>query len=642
MPIPPYFQGPLGAILGGLFGFYLTKSRFFAIFRSYRVRSSLEGFYRTLDSDFRGVSTQCDPEDIGSHQSFHAKDMINVMTHPTTPTSFDTLGIAPRLLEALTKHHFTTPTPIQGKAIPIALKGKDVIGVAQTGTGKTLAFGIPMIQRLSVVKGRGLIVLPTRELATQVDESLQRIGKQLGLRTAVLIGGASMERQIHALRQNPHIIIATPGRLIDHLEQRVLKLDTVTVLVLDEADRMLDMGFAPQINRILATIPPERQTMLFSATMPAEIVRIASQHMKMPVRVEIAPAGTLSERVSQELFVVSKNEKTDLLIHLLEEYQGTVLVFTRTKFGAKRLTQTVRRMGYSAAEIHSNRSLAQRREALDGFKSGKYRVLVATDIAARGIDVKGIELVVNFDLPDQADDYVHRIGRTGRAGHEGHAISFAMPDQGRDVREIEKLARIHLPISKLPENMKRSPRPPKPEKNQRHGGAPHRGPRAPRGAEPNNDLGIPSELYHEKAVRADVPEPTQPVRDFQPGEFDPFTNSYVRLPSLAYKKQGQRGGRPGRSHGGPHGGFSRQGDRGERGQGERSHGERGRGPRHGGSGFHARGEGKPSYGHGGHSGRGGHGAPSHKKGSSGGKPPFRPKRGPRTFIGGAGIDGTKF
>jgi ATP-dependent RNA helicase RhlE len=284
-----------------------------------------------------------------------------------------------------------------------------------------------------------------------VDETLQKIGRQAGLRTAVLIGGASMNMQIAAIKKNPHVIVATPGRLNDHLEQHTVKLDTVRVLVLDEADRMLDMGFAPQINRILKHVPKDRQTMLFSATMPPEISRMAAQYMAMPVRVEIARAGTAAERVDQELFVVQKPDKLRLLDKLLQEYHGTVLVFSRTKHGAAKITRALKKMGYSAAEIHSNRSLNQRRDALEGFKSGKYRVLVATDIAARGIDVMGIELVVNFDLPDQAEDYVHRIGRTGRAGRAGKAISFATPDQGKDVREIEKLVRIQLAISKTPE-----------------------------------------------------------------------------------------------------------------------------------------------------------------------------------------------
>jgi len=365
--------------------------------------------------------------------------------------TFGGLGIAPKLLDVILRLGFKTPTSIQLKAIPAAIEGTDIIGIAQTGTGKTLAFGVPLIQRLlKAGKGKGLIVLPTRELALQVNEAMREIGRGFGIRTAVLIGGAPIGPQIRTLRDNPHIVIGTPGRIIDHLEQRTLSLSDVTILILDEADRMFDMGFAPQINKILRVVPKDRQTMLFSATMPDGIVRIASNHMKLPVRVEIAKSGTTAENVEHELFVVRKDQKIPLLKKLLEEYKGSVLIFLRIKFGARKICDDLRRVGISAAEIHSNRSLAQRREALEGFKLGRYRVLVATDIASRGIDVKGIELVINFDLPENPEDYVHRIGRTGRAGLSGKAISFALPDQGDKVREIEKLTRLYLPISKLP------------------------------------------------------------------------------------------------------------------------------------------------------------------------------------------------
>lgn len=379
-----------------------------------------------------------------------AAPLNRTKTEFSADTGFSNLGIAPKILDILLQRKFTTPTPIQHQAIPLAIEGQDVIGIAQTGTGKTLAFGVPMIQRLAKHKGQGLVLLPTRELALQVDESLHNIGRSLGLKTAVLIGGESMGRQIAAVRKNPHVLIATPGRLIDFLEQKVLRLDKITILILDEADRMLDMGFAPQIKQILKHVPDKdkRQTMLFSATMPEEIAHIAANHMKMPVRVEVAPSGTTVRQVEQELFFIEKNKKLSLLEKLLGDYKGSVLVFSRTKFGAKKIAHTVNGMGHKAAEIHSNRSLSQRLEALNGFKSGKYRVLIATDIAARGIDVTGIELVINYDLPSTAEDYVHRIGRTGRAGLIGRAISFATPDQRRDVRDIERLIKLVLPVSK--------------------------------------------------------------------------------------------------------------------------------------------------------------------------------------------------
>ena len=273
----------------------------------------------------------------------------------------------------------------------------------------------------------------------------------MGLKTAVLIGGENFDRQFRALKNHPHIIIGTPGRIIDHLEQRTLNLSETKMLVLDEADRMLDMGFAQQLRKILERVPKERQTMLFSATMPEVIIQIAKSYMKLPIRVEIAPPGTAIEKITQELFFVAKQDKPRLLEKLLLEYRGSVLIFIRTKFGVKRIARAIKDFGHSVTEIHSNRSLNQRKEALDGFKRGKYRVLVATDIAARGIDVSGITLVLNYDLPMNAQDYVHRIGRTGRAGAGGHAIAFATPEQKQDVRDIERLMRMTLPQSALPE-----------------------------------------------------------------------------------------------------------------------------------------------------------------------------------------------
>lgn len=367
-----------------------------------------------------------------------------------TAGSFDSLGLAPKLLDAVTKVGYEIPTPIQAQAIPYAVEGEDIIGIAQTGTGKTMAFGLPMIQRIARIKKRGLCVLPTRELAEQVETELHKVAGHLGLRTAVLIGGENIKKQFAQLKRKPHIIVATPGRLIDHMQQRTVSLGNIGVLVLDEADRMLDMGFMPQIRKILAAVPKEHQTLLFSATMPEDIVRIADKHMKKPVRVEVAPQGTAAENVDQELFVVDRRDKPRLLEKLLTDVNGTMLIFTRTKYAAKKVARIVNKLGHRAAEIHSNRSQNQRREALDGFKSGKYRVLVATDIASRGIDVKDIELVINYDVPENAEDYVHRIGRTGRAGKTGKAITFAEPGQAKEVQAIERYAKIYLPSTPLP------------------------------------------------------------------------------------------------------------------------------------------------------------------------------------------------
>ena len=397
-------------------------------------------------------------------------------------SGFYNLGIAPNILAILDKLGFKIPTPIQERSIPHAIEGKDLIGIAQTGTGKTLAFGVPMIQAALSGK-KGLVVLPTRELALQVYETFDKISYQLKLRSAILIGGEAIYRQIKMLYAHPSIIIGTPGRIIDHLEQKTLSLRDIKVLVLDEADRMLDMGFAPQLKRILNVLPRERQTMLFSATMPNEIVEMAKAYMKFPTRVEIAPSGTAASKVTHELFFLERHDKPRLLEKLLMQYRGSVLVFSRTKYGAKRISAGVRALGEKSAELHSNRTLHQRKEALEGFRNGRYRVLVATDIAARGIDVRGIELVINYDLPQTPNDYIHRIGRTGRAGEVGHAISFATPDQRGDVRAIERLLRGALPLSKLPELPPHRALP----ASQRpfHGGRPHGGGHSHRSSGPS-------------------------------------------------------------------------------------------------------------------------------------------------------------
>ena len=381
--------------------------------------------------------------------------------------AFSDLNLSPNLLAILAKLKFTVPTPIQAQAIPIAVAGQDVMGIAQTGTGKTLAYALPLLQQISKTNKQGLIIVPTRELAMQVQEQFSDVGRSFGLRHALLIGGDSIGKQINQINRRPHVIIATPGRIIDHLETKRLRLDNVGVLVLDEADRMLDMGFAPQIKQIMEHVPKERQTMLFSATMPPEVMQIAHNHMKNPVKIEVAQTGTVAEHVNQELFMVQNRDKSRLLEKLLNEYHGTVLVFSRTKYGAKRICRSINSMGHNAAEIHSNLSLSQRRRSLEGFKSGKYRVLVATDIAARGIDINDIELVINYDLPDSPNDYVHRVGRTGRAGKTGQAISFIMSDQRGKVRNIERLVRQQLRVSPLPQLPAHRPQPKFEQQNRR-------------------------------------------------------------------------------------------------------------------------------------------------------------------------------
>jgi ATP-dependent RNA helicase RhlE len=387
------------------------------------------------------------PEEISEDIS---EEVIDEMPELPPPDGFEGLGITESLLSAIENLKYNEPTPVQKQAIPAAIEGKDIIAIAQTGTGKTIAFGIPMIQRLAESKGRGLIVVPTRELAHQVDAALKIICRAYKMQTTIIIGGVAYNPQVTALKKNPRIIIATPGRLLDHLKQKTVTLSDIEIFVLDEADRMLDMGFAPDINRIMATLTRKHQTMLFSATMPQEILAIARRHMDTPVYIEVARSGAAPEEISHELFFVDNRDKTRLLELTLQKRKGSALVFTRTKHGANKLAHRLKTMGHSVAEIHSNRSLNQRFSALDGFKAGNFRVLVATDIAARGIDVTDIALVINYDLPSTSEDYIHRIGRTGRAGRVGHAISFATFDQEKDIRGIENLLNACLPVSDLP------------------------------------------------------------------------------------------------------------------------------------------------------------------------------------------------
>jgi ATP-dependent RNA helicase RhlE len=371
----------------------------------------------------------------------------------TLPTlTFDTLGLSPPTLDALRRAGYEHPTPIQQRAIPPALTGQDVIGCAATGTGKTAAFVLPMVERL---KGRpgthGLVLAPTRELAIQIAEHLTLFGHPQHVRGAVVIGGTSMPAQVDALRRHPAVIVATPGRLVDHIQQKTVSLAQIEILVLDEADRMLDMGFKPQLVRILAALPKKRQTLLFSATMAGEVSDFARTHLTNPARVEVNRSGTTSARASQAIYTVPQLDKPALLLGLLEADENSMLVFTRTKRRADKVARVLERAGHRVARIHADRSQGQRRQALEGFKAGRYRVLVATDIAARGIDVEEIGHVVNFDLPHVPEDYVHRIGRTARAGAAGAASSFVAPEEMPLLRDIERFTRTNLERRPLPE-----------------------------------------------------------------------------------------------------------------------------------------------------------------------------------------------
>ena len=356
--------------------------------------------------------------------------------------SFNEMHLSAPMLDAIARAGYTSPTPIQARAIGIALEGKDLIGCAQTGTGKTAAFAIPIIERLCASRpgagARALVLAPTRELALQIAEHFAMLGAARGLRTVTLIGGEPMGPQLAGLARRPDVIVATPGRLFDHLERRSATLSSVRIVVLDEADRMLDMGFAPQVERILAVTPLDRQTLCFSATMPEEVERLVRKHLSRPERVEVGTVAKPVAAVTQRLYATDNREKMPLLLQLLGEERGQTLVFTRTKHRADRLARAVAAAGHRVTRLHADRTMSQRREALDGFRAGRYRILVATDIAARGIDVPEIAHVVNFDLPHTPEDYIHRIGRTARAEATGQATSFAVPEERDQLRAIER------------------------------------------------------------------------------------------------------------------------------------------------------------------------------------------------------------
>jgi ATP-dependent RNA helicase RhlE len=369
----------------------------------------------------------------------------------TNSIPFSDLNLSPESLRALDHAGFEHPTPVQAQAIPPALAGRDVIGTAATGTGKTAAFLLPILDRLAGKSGtRALVLAPTRELALQIGEELERFGRGRHLRGAVVIGGVGMAQQAEAFRQRREIVIATPGRLVDHLQGGSVRLDGIEILVLDEADRMLDMGFRPQLDRILARVPRQRQTLLFSATMGDEVAAFARAHLRDPVKVEVVRSGTTAARAVQHVFLAAQHEKLALLLSLLEADGDSTLVFTRTKRRADKVWKALARAGHKAARIHADRSQAQRRMALDGFKNGTYRVLVATDIAARGIDVAEIGHVVNFDLPHVPEDYVHRVGRTARMAASGRASTFTSPEEKDLLHAIERLTRAVIPRADVP------------------------------------------------------------------------------------------------------------------------------------------------------------------------------------------------
>ena len=386
----------------------------------------------------------------------HAETETTNFTSNATPVrnGFEALGLVAPLLRALATEGYTVPTPIQQQAIPPALLGRDVQGIAQTGTGKTAAFALPILQRLLADKQpaprggcRVLVLSPTRELASQIADSFRAYGRHTGLRVALMFGGVPKGRQAKTMAGGVDILVATPGRLLDHMQDRAVRLDHVQVLVLDEADHMLDLGFIVPIRRIVKDIPARRQTMFFSATMPKEIDELAGAMLRDPVHVAVTPAATTVEKVDQHVIFVDAARKRHVLLDLLANHTtGRTLVFTRTKHGADRVVKHLEEGGMPAAAIHGNKSQGQRERALLGFRTGETRVLIATDIAARGIDVDGVTHVINFDLPNVPESYVHRIGRTARAGASGTAISFCDSTERSFLRGIEKLTRTKIPV----------------------------------------------------------------------------------------------------------------------------------------------------------------------------------------------------
>ncbi|MFC5430403.1 DEAD/DEAH box helicase [Paraburkholderia denitrificans] len=385
--------------------------------------------------------------------------MSDTDVKPTTAT-FDQFGLAPQILKAIEQQGYTTPTPIQAQAIPVVLTGRDVMGAAQTGTGKTASFSLPIIQRLLPGANtsasparhpvRALILTPTRELADQVAANVRSYAEHTQLRSAVVFGGVDMNPQSDELRRGVEILIATPGRLLDHVQQKTTNLGQVQMLVLDEADRMLDMGFLPDLQRILNLLPKERQTLLFSATFSPEIKKLAATYLRTPQTIEVARSNSTATNVTQIVFEVAEGDKAGAVVQLIRE-RGLkqVIVFCNSKIGASRLARLIEKQGIVAAAIHGDRSQSERMQALDAFKRGDIEALVATDVAARGLDIAELPAVINFDLPFNAEDYVHRIGRTGRAGASGDALSLCSPNEKKQLVDIEKLIKRSLPVERL-------------------------------------------------------------------------------------------------------------------------------------------------------------------------------------------------
>lgn len=369
-------------------------------------------------------------------------------------SDFDMMELPVKLVARLKEMGLTDPTPIQKQAIPHALNGRDVMGLAQTGTGKTAAFGVPLVAQMLELQGRpapksvrGLVLAPTRELATQISVNLRAFAENTPIKVAMVVGGQSINNQIKRLDRGVDLLVATPGRLLDLMDRRAVRLDLATFLVLDEADQMLDMGFIHDLRKIAQVIPKERQTMLFSATMPKQMNELAQSYLNRPIRIEVSPPGKAADKVTQEVHFIAKSEKASLLIELLGKHrEERALVFGRTKHGSEKLMKSLVKAGFAASSIHGNKSQGQRDRAIAAFKSGEVKVLVATDVAARGLDIPDVKHVYNYDLPNVPDNYVHRIGRTARAGKDGAAIAFCAPDEMGELRAIQKTMGVSIPV----------------------------------------------------------------------------------------------------------------------------------------------------------------------------------------------------
>jgi len=526
--------------------------------------------------------------------------------------TFADLGLAEPLLRALNAANYTVPTPIQARTIPALLQGRDVLGIAQTGTGKTAAFALPVLQLLSESKERAqpkspraLVLAPTRELAVQIARSFDTYGRGLGLRLCTVVGGLGYGRQIETLARGVDILIATPGRLLDLVERGNVKLGQVSFFVLDEADRMFDMGFIRDVRRIAASVAKNRQTLLFSATMPNDIAKLSSEILKNPEKVEIAPQGRTVEKIDQRVYFVNSANKRTLLNHLLtDEALERVIIFTRTKRGANRVAEALEDRGVRSEAIHGNKSQNARQKALDNFSRGKARVLVATDLASRGIDVQGVTHVINFELPADAESYVHRIGRTARAGASGIAISFCDGSERGQLKGIERLTNQRIPVVPMPANEDMPPAPPprartedddreRDERPREGRGGPRGGGRLGGGGRPGGHRSFGDRANHDRS-RGDRP-PAHADSQFRGGDFRDAPQgdrphgdrthsdrSYGDRPR-GPRPQGDRSfgdrTRGDRPHGDRPHGDRPQGDRFDRAQGDRPHGDRPQGDR---------------------------------------------------------------